>query len=255
MTREITSRKNALVAHTKKLGHDRAYRYEQQEFLCDGIRLLREAVSCASDVTAIFAVSDKYSQEFATLPVNIVSEDILNHISPLKSPQNVIFSCKIPATRPIDPTARNIVLDGIQDPGNVGTIARTAAAFGIDSVILVGNCADPYNPKTVRATMGAIFRQNIVQTDYVALEDLVQRGMILCGAALGDNSRDIREFDLNTASAAIGSEGAGLSDEVLALCQERIIIPMRPDTESLNAAVAASLLMWEMSKGGSNVNA
>ena len=241
----ISSRKNAVVSHMKKLGNDRVYRYEQGEFLCDGIRLLREAVSSSCVVTAIFVTSEEKVREIEhNAPVYVVTEDIMKHVSTLKTAQEVLFSCKMLHTAENPLSVRRVILDGIQDPGNVGTVIRGANAFGIDSVVLVGACADLYNPKTVRATMGAIFRQNVVQMDYSELAELVSNGLILCGAALGENSRDVREVDLSGASIAIGSEGAGLSEEVKKLCRELVIIPMEPETESLNAGVAANIFMW-----------
>ena len=239
----------------KKLGNDRAYRYERNEFLCDGIRLLREAVSSSCVVTAVFLASEKKAQELGIdVPTYVVTEDIMEYVSPLKTAQDVLFSCEMPRRREIDIGARNIILDGIQDPGNVGTIIRGANAFGIDSVVLVGASADPYNPKTVRATMGAIFRKNVVQTDYTELSECVSRGLLLYGAALGEAPVDVREADLLNASIAIGSEGAGLSDEVIKLCRELVIIPMEPEAESLNAGVAANIFMWTMYRGGKNAD-
>jgi TrmH family RNA methyltransferase len=142
-----------------------------------------------------------------------------------------------------------IILEGVQDPGNVGAVVRTADAFGIGAVVLTGGCADPYNPKTVRATMGAIFRQNIIVTDMSGVAALKLNGYLLYGASLGEGSRDIREVPLQNAAVAIGSEGHGLSDDMLALCDEKLVIPMSPKSESLNAAVAASIVMWEMRRG------
>ena len=227
----------------KKLGSDRAYRYEHGEFLCDGIRLLNEAVSGNCVVTAVFVSSEEKTHGIEA-PVYVVTEDIIKHVSPLKTAQDVLFSCKMPAMAEPQPGERLVVLDGIQDPGNVGTVLRGAGAFGIDSVVLVGASADVFNPKTVRATMGAIFRQRIVQMDYEKLAELVSRGLVLYGAALGENSRDVREVDFSNASIAIGSEGGGLSDEVIKLCQKLVVIPMEPQAESLNAGVAANILMW-----------
>ena len=142
-----------------------------------------------------------------------------------------------------------IVLESVQDPGNVGTVIRTANAFRIGAVILTGDCADVYHPRTVRATMGAIFRQNVLVMDKSSLKDfLKESGLPLYGAALSERAKDLRELSLRHAAVAIGSEGRGLSEELLALCDEELIIPMNPDSESLNAAVAAALVMWEMER-------
>ena len=141
------------------------------------------------------------------------------------------------------------MLETVQDPGNVGTVIRTANAFGIDAVILTGDCADLYNPKTVRSTMGAIFRQRVLTLEAAELKALLEKNSLpMYGAALHQNSALITDVSLKNAAAAVGSEGRGLSGEVLAMCDKTVFIPMQPDSESLNAAVAASVIMWEMSK-------
>ena len=152
--------------------------------------------------------------------------------------------------QPAQPAPRHaVVLENVQDPGNVGTVLRTAAALGIDLVILTGECADPFNPKTVRAAIGALFRQRLLE---LPREELFTRlrawGLPLYGAALSPQAADVRSASLTDAAVAVGNEGSGLSAELLAHCDKTIIIPMTPESESLNAAVAASLLMWEMAR-------
>jgi TrmH family RNA methyltransferase len=128
----------------------------------------------------------------------------------------------------------------------VGTVLRSANAFGIPLVAFLGDCADLYNPKAVRATMGAIFRQRVVQTDLTGLKDLLaQWNLPLYGAALSDTAADIRSVALQRSAVAVGNEGKGLSPELLGLCDGHIIIPMAPGSESLNAAAAASICIWE----------
>jgi len=128
-----------------------------------------------------------------------------------------------------------------------GTILRTANALSMDSVILTGDCADVYNPKTVRASMGAVFRQRVfTMTRKEMRAYLSSKGMKLYGAALSDKSRDIRLVELEGCAVAIGSEGKGLSKEFLELCDGEIIIPMNEQCESLNAGVAAAIVMWEL---------
>jgi TrmH family RNA methyltransferase len=125
-------------------------------------------------------------------------------------------------------------------------VIRTANAFGIDAVILTGDCADLYHPRTVRASMGAIFRQKVLELDTAYLKDLlVDQGLPLYAAALDERALDVREVSLRNAAVAVGSEGHGLSETLLRMCDQKIIIPMDPDSESLNAAVAAAVLMWE----------
>lgn len=261
---EIKSRKNPLIVHLKKLGAEADYRRERGEFLCDGAKLLREAKNSGADIKVVLTSEGLPEALPENVAVFSVSRDIIDAVSPLKNPQGVLFSCAIPSARglawpsnkdaeaPADgPSAAShiIVLEGVQDPGNVGTVIRTADAFGIDAVVLTGSSADPYNPKTVRATMGAIFRQRLIVAGLDGVAALKLNGYRLLGAALGEGSRDIREASLQNAAVAIGSEGHGLSDEMLALCDEKLIIPMSPASESLNAAVAAAVVMWEARKG------
>ena len=160
-----------------------------------------------------------------------------------------LFCVAIPEAKEPETLQHVLVLETVQDPGNVGTVVRTANAFGIDAVILVGACADLYQPKTVRASMGAIFRQRVLTMELDALCALLKRHELpLYGAALDEHALDIRTLSLQHAALAVGSEGRGLSVELLARCEEKVIIPMNPDSESLNAAVAASVLMWEMAR-------
>ena len=175
--------------------------------------------------------------------------ELFDYASPMKNSPGPLFCVAIPEEKALPKLESVLVLENVQDPGNVGTVVRTANAFGIDAVILVGACADLYQPKTARATMGAIFRQRVLHMDLDGLCALLkQQGLPLYGAALDERARDIRTLDLHCAALAVGSEGQGLSRELLDRCAETVIIPMRPDSESLNAAVAASVLMWEMTK-------
>ncbi len=230
----------------KKLGQSREYRRETGQFLCDGIKLLREALENGAEVTCVFTSAELELPE--GIPAYFAPQELIDSISPMKSPQQVLFSCRMPEPAGEIGAGRHIVLENIQDPGNVGAVIRSAGAFFIDSVILVGACADPYNPKTVRATMGAVFRQKIAETDYEGLEEMRCRGIRLFGAYLGESSRDVRDVDFSGSAVCIGSEGRGLSDRLLAMCDENVIIPMNPKCESLNAAVAASVIMWEMTR-------
>ena len=144
---------------------------------------------------------------------------------------------------------RYLVLDGVQDPGNVGTIWRTADAFGVDGLILCNGCADPWNPKTVRATMGAVFRLPAYESTLeTAAEKLVRAGIPLYATALREDTEDIRDVSFDQAAVVIGSEGRGVSRQALELCGKTVKIPMRARCESLNAAVAASVVLWEMAR-------
>jgi TrmH family RNA methyltransferase len=247
---EIKSRKNPIIVHMKKLGADSDYRHDAGEFLCDGEKLLNEAVLNGAAVTAVLCSGKKPQGLPGNVPVYTVPKDIIESVSPLKSPQDILFSCRMPVrSGSLGAEGFHIILEGIQDPGNVGTILRTAGAFNVGSVILTGGCADPYNPKTIRASMGAIFRQPILFMELDNIRALKNSGLKLFGTALNEESRDVRAVSFKDAAVAVGSEGKGLSKELLALCDEKIIIPMSPKCESLNAAVAAAIVMWEAARG------
>ena len=246
---EITSRKNTLVRHLKKLGTDGDYRRQSGEFLCDGDKLLREAVLSGAVITAVLTGSVKPDFLPDGVPVYHAPRDIIEAASPLKTPQDVVFSCALPAPDKNTPTSGlQLILEEIQDPGNIGTILRTAGAFNVTRMILTGNCADPYGPKAVRASMGAIFRLVPVTRDLDGIARLKEAGIKLYAAALGENCADVREADYHNAAVAIGSEGRGLSMELLDLCDDKIKIPMADTAESLNAAAAAAIIMWEAAK-------
>jgi TrmH family RNA methyltransferase len=135
-----------------------------------------------------------------------------------------------------------LLLDGIQDPGNLGTILRTADALDVPVALLEG-CADPYSHKTVRASMGAVFRSPVVTTTW---QEVRQSGIPVAVTALSDTAVDIRQADLKSMAVVIGSEGQGVRQEILDAADAQLIIPMNPRCESLNAAIAASIVMWQM---------
>lgn len=243
---KLTSRKNPLIVHLRRLGTDRAYRRERGEFLCDGGKLLQEALRWGAEITAVLWAEDAAPLPGCGAPQYLAPRALLDYVSPLKSAAGVLFSVRIRVWPPAAP-GRTLVLETIQDPGNLGTILRTANALGMDTVILTGDCADVYNPKTIRATMGAVFRQRFYELAPDALGGYLRdNGLRLYGAALSDKAVSIRQLSLERAAVAIGSEGRGLSPALLDLCDGELIIPMNPNCESLNAAVAAAIVMWEL---------
>lgn len=247
---KITSRKNSTLIHAKKLGKDRNYRLENGEFLCDGKKLLREAVTSGAGVISVFTSMQPDIMLSESVKAYQVSTDILSSVSPLKNPQDVLFICKIPEQTGIDiKRGTHLLLDNVQDPGNVGTVLRSADAFGIDSVILTPGCADPYNPKAIRASMGAVFRQKVIFKD---IGELHASGARFIGTASSSEYTDIRNADFKDCVIVLGNEGQGISGELLALCKEMITIPVSAGCESLNIAAAASIIMWEISKTQTN---
>ena len=245
----ITSRKNPLIQRLRALAADGAFRREEGEYLCDGHKLLSEALDKGAKVLAVLWKGEPGNITLHdTVRQYTAPEDLFDYASPMKNSPGPLFTLAIPEER--EPVfTRAILLENVQDPGNVGTVIRTAAAMGVDTVILCGACADVYSPKTARATMGAIFREKILHCDVEGARALAQRNsMKMYGAALSERAADIRTLSLQNAVVAVGSEGRGLSRELLGQCDGELIIPMSPGSESLNAAVAASIILWEMAR-------
>lgn len=245
---KLSSRQNKTIAHLRRLGSDRAYRRECSQYVCDGEKLLREALRWGAEIKTAVWRTEPTVKLPDTVRQYTASQELLDYATALKNCPGVLFTVEQKRWEPAPP-GRTLVLETIQDPGNLGTILRTANALGMDTVILTGQCADLYNPKTVRSAMGALFRQRVYE---LSLEQtrafLGEHGLRLYGAALSDASEDIRALDLKNAAVAIGSEGSGLSPELLSLCDGQLIIPMNPACESLNAAVAAAIVMWELTR-------
>ena len=244
----ITGRHNPLMTHIRKLLSSRSYRRQCGEYICDGTKLLQEAVHWGAEVTVLVTT---HPERLPLLPENArlvqVPEELMRSISPMEAPQGALFIMRQPETpQPERLKGPLLVLDGLQDPGNVGTILRTADAFDCDLMLLEG-CADPYSHKAARASMGAVFRRPVYEATLEQLTKLLQEsGLPLYGAALGLDTKDLRQTDLKSCAVAVGSEGQGLRREVLDLCRGTVKIPMQPRCESLNAAVAAAVLLWEM---------
>ena len=172
----------------------------------------------------------------------------MESISPMQSPQGALFVCRLPQDSAFVPQKGMLLLDGIQDPGNLGTILRTADALDVPVVLLEG-CADPYSHKVVRASMGAVFRRPTVRTTWDTVKAAcTEVGVPVAVTALSQRAQDIRGADLREMAVVIGSEGQGVRREILDQADAELIIPMNPHCESLNAAVAATIVMWQMGK-------
>ena len=246
----ITSRTNPLVTQIRRLEKDRAYRRESGLCLCDGTKLFQEALRWQAPVRTVLFTPDQTPEE---LPAGVravqVPESLMSALSPAKTPQGVLFLCRRPqAALPQALTGRRyLILDGLQDPGNVGTIWRTADAFGADGLFLTHHCADPWHWKTIRATMGAAFRLPVWEAEPDEIATLLSSGGIpLYGTALRSDTVDLRSYDGGPAAVVIGSEGQGISEEMLSLCRQTWKIPMESKCESLNAAAAAAVVLWEL---------
>ena len=244
----ITARKNPLLQQVRRLVSSRKEREAAGLFVADGTKLLMEAVAHWPGLDTVI-LSDGVDAE---VPENVrlvrVPEDVMASISPMQAPQGALFLCRMPEKTVFVPKPGMLLLDGIQDPGNMGTILRTADALEVPVALLEG-CADPYNHKTVRASMGAVFRSPVVTTTWQEVKAACAGAQIpVAVTALTDRAKDLRCSDLGTMAVVIGSEGQGVRREILEEAGAELIIPMNPDCESLNAAVAAAIVMWEMKR-------
>jgi len=254
----ITGKNNEIIKNTAKLVKSHKYRKECGLFTAEGIRICRDGVVSGYTPEIFFYTEkskDKYFSEYEEISAvskkNIlVSQDVFEKISDTKSPQgflcvyNVLDKCRIPYT--INNQGNYLALENLQDPSNLGTILRTAEALGFDGVIMSQDCCDFYSPKVVRGSMGAVFRlPSYVPegfTEYI--REITDMGIKTYGSTPRD-AENITKLNINGGVILIGNEGNGLSEETLDVCSQRVRIPMLGRAESLNAAAAAAILMWE----------
>ena len=248
MTEErITSRKNPLLQQVKKLLSSRKEREKMGLFVSDGTKLLREAVTYFDGLETVILSEGVDAEIPDTVRVVRVPEDVMVSLSPMETPQGALFVCKLPQKKAFVPRPGMLLLDGIQDPGNLGTILRTADALDVPVALLEG-CADPWSHKVVRSSMGAVFRREIVRTNWEEASAACREYKIPVGVtALSERASDIRQANLREMAVVIGSEGQGVRKVILENADAELIIPMNPHCESLNAAVAATICMWQMS--------
>ncbi|MBQ7160217.1 MAG: RNA methyltransferase [Clostridia bacterium] len=253
---EITSRTNPHITDAVKL-KSKKERDEKGVFAFEGIKLCREALRRGAALSEVFLTekaADVLAEELTAkgCAYHTVSDPVYEKLTADRSPDGVFciapFLTELHGKVPGE-LGKSIILCDIQDAGNLGTCIRSALAFGIDTLILAGECADIYNPKCVRSTMGALFSQRIVRVcDPLAAIELCRgRGKKVFAAALRRDAVSLDDLtpDRDTVFA-VGNEGHGLSDLFIEACDGRVVIPMEGGTESLNAAVASSVLMWRM---------
>lgn len=246
MEERITSRKNPLLQQVKKLLSSKKAREEAGLFVADGTKLLSEAVRYFPGLHTVILSDGVEAEVPASVRRVRVPGDVMESISPMQSPQGALFLCRLPEKKAFEARKGMLLLDGIQDPGNLGTMLRTADALDIPVVLLEG-CADPYGHKVVRSSMGAVFRRDVVQATWAEVKaGCAAAGISVAVTALSDRARDLRNADLKNMAVVIGSEGQGVRKEILEAADAELIIPMNPHCESLNAAVAATIVMWQM---------
>ena len=246
MMERITARKNPLLQQVRKLLSSRKERESTGLFVADGTKLLSEAVKWWPGLETVILSDGVEAEVPGHVRVVSVPKDVMESISPMQTPQGALFLCRLPEKKVFTPQPGMVLLDGIQDPGNLGTILRTADALQIPVALLEG-CADPFSHKVVRASMGAVFRNPPVQTTWEQVKEACAKvGIPVAVTALSDRAEDIRTAALSKMAVVIGSEGQGVRKEILQNAQAELIIPMNENCESLNAAIAAAIVMWQM---------
>lgn len=255
----ITSKDNELIKTAAKLTKSAKFRKEKNLFVAEGVRICRDAVISGAKPEIFFYTSqarEKYKGDFEIISsVSVksyeISQSLFEKISDTKSPQG--FFCiynmldKPPFPYTINKQGNYVALENLQDPSNLGTILRTAEALGINGVILSNDCCDICSPKVVRGSMGAVFRlPYYIAGDFTAYIDRITKGGAVTYGSTPHEAEDITDISFDGGVMVIGNEGAGITDQTLAVCSHRVKIPMRGRAESLNASAAASILMWEM---------
>lgn len=272
----VTSTQNKYVSLARGLANKKS-REKERAFRFDGVKLMCEALKCGVEIRFILSserlwqeVLEKAQRLYGISESDIkckivfVSDTLFERISEENAPEGAICVAKYAESlhgyaeagtfSSIDKSENVLLLESVRDPQNVGAIVRVAAAFGVDRIIMSDDCADIYNSKTLRASMGTVFSMRIDKTEAVALavRSLRDCGRRVFAAALDRNSQKLGEIDVRRGDCVIiGNEGHGLSKETVDLCDGTVFIPMSDGVESLNAATAAAVLVWEFfGKGG-----
>ena len=245
----LTSLKNPKVASWRSL-KDKKGREEQNAFLVEGVRMVREALASSFTVRTVLLRED-YEPDFPipeNIPVFLLSDPVFRSVCDTKTPQGIAAVLSLQAKEASG--ARLLALDGVQDPGNVGTIIRTADAAGFDGVLFSPDCADLFSPKVLRSTMGSIFRLGFSFPASLpdALEQLKSEGYSVLSSQLDGAPFYDRKDVSSSFVLVIGNEGNGVSDPVKAAATHRLRLPMRGGAESLNAAVAAGIMMYDLTR-------
>ena len=272
---KITSRQNRLVVETGKLC-ERKERTARRQFCLDGVKLFGEAVEKGVTIARVFVAESKMvrmmaelerfsaSEALANTVVHVLSDDVFAKLSTEQAPEGILSVADFPSFHVNGEPSRALLtasccsdkgillLESVRDPGNVGTILRSAAAFGVDCVAISADCADIYNPKTVRGAMGALFRMKIAVFSDIseAITLLRGHGRRVFAAALDPTALKLEPRLLSRRDCVVvGNEGHGLSAAAIASCDRSLYIPMEAGSESLNAAIAASVILWSMYNG------
>ena len=243
----ITSRENPQIKQVCGLLSAAKKRRKEGLFVCEGFTLLEEALRRGLQPKAVYCLeSQAHRLPKLDCPCALVNQSVLEKLSDVPAPQGVVFTLPLPEPGKTLTGSRFLALESLRDPGNMGTILRTADAFGLDGVILLGDCVDVYSPKVVRSAMGSLFSTRLYAMTAEELKSQLDGMDIpLYAATLATDSRPVTQLDLKRSCVIIGNEAHGVSAETIACCTGSVIVPIE-SAESLNAGVAAGILMWEM---------
>lgn len=259
---KITSKENRLVKQFVRLSTSKKEREETGLFALEGVKLALEAARSGLIFRYILLTDSclsRYGEALGELTKQKncyrIAEELEGKLSQQKTPQGIYAVAeKLDKSLPLDKIkkdGRYVLLADLQDSGNVGTIFRTSEAFGVDGVILTRQTCDPYSPKTLRGSMGSVFRLPILRTENGAelVRSLTEAGVATYASVLSDSALPLGEVRFSSpAVLLIGNEGNGLDPQMAAACQTLVTIPMAGPTESLNASMAAGILLWEMTR-------
>lgn len=256
----ITSKDNPIIKLYQKLSSSKRERFQYGLFVLEGLRIVEDALKENSSLTHLIITkqahekfgSNIFQADLRDTKIVVISNELGNKISSTDTTQGIFAVCRIPVQKKMNfkENGRYIILYGLQDPGNTGMIIRTADALGIDGIIMSNSC-DLYSPKVIRSTMGSVFRTDIfIENDTEKLFEMLDINKVNTSAAVIDTdaeSINICRFSGKQA-VFIGNEGNGLPEEVSVRCNRCITIPMNGSINSLNAAMAAGIIMWELKK-------
>ena len=251
----ITSKDNEFIKNIKKL-KDKKYRDERNEFIVEGIKMVGEAIKEEADIKNIIICDDCYNNceipselkyEIAKRKIIYVSQKVFDSITDVTNPQGILAVVEKNKVNDIDYKQDFfLILDDIQDPGNIGTILRTADSINLNQIIVSSKTADAFNPKVVRSTMGAIFRINVIVCDDLSgVISQLKKHKVKIAATDLKTDKSIYDVDYKKTAVIIGNEANGVSEKLLERADVKIKIPMTGKTESLNAAVATGIILYE----------
>ena len=237
---------NNEIKTIKKL-KDKKYRKSEGLFLVEGSKLCEEVLNSRYEIKYTITSSEFKYNDFPN--VCIVDYDVIKAISTTDTPQDIVCVCYIPHLKSGVSKGNSLILDGLQDPGNIGTLIRSAIAFGFKDIYFI-DCPDIYSEKVVRASMGGVFKIN---AHVITAEELINRKKEICDVLVSTilNGEDLTKICLPKAriGVIIGNEGNGVSEQLILASDKAVTLPMSGEVESLNAGVAGSILMFEIFKG------